>query len=171
MRGIGMALALLVGVWTMGVTGAAAHQVTVLDDCNPADYNAVPPPGGGCTLEEGDVTRAEFNAERFSPLADATIGHQAWRNDPAYLKIEVGDTVKVKNKGGRNHTFTEVAAFGGGTVPALNVGLDPAPECAATPTLAPGDSTKITALSVGNHRFQCCFHPWMRTLIKVLPDD
>src|SRR5262249_9638212 len=104
MRSISIALALLVGVWTMGWAGAAAHQVTVLDDCNAADYNTVPPPGGGCTLEEGDVTRAEFNAERFSPLAAATIGHQAWRIDPTYLKIDAGDAVKVKNKGGRNHT-------------------------------------------------------------------
>lgn len=171
MRSISIALALLVGVWTMGAAGAAAHQVTVLDDCNAADYNTVPPPGGGCTLEEGDVTRAEFNAERFSPLAAATIGHQAWRNDPTYLKIDAGDAVKVKNKGGRNHTFTEVANFGGGVLPALNVGLVPAPECATASTLAPGDSTKLTDLSVGNHHFQCCFHPWMRALIKVLPEE
>jgi len=167
----GMAFVMLVGALAMGMTGAYAHQVIVLDDCDPADYNTVPPPGGGCTLDEGDVTRAEFNAERFSPLADAIIGHQAWRNDPAYLKIEFGDTLKVKNKGGRNHTFTEVANFGGGTVLPLNVGLDQAPECIAASTLAPDDSIKVTGLSVGNHRFQCCFHPWMRTLIKVLPDD
>lgn len=148
-------------------TVAAAHNVEILDDCKPnADWGV-----NGCLREEGDVTRVEFNAELLSPLADAVIGHQAWRNDPSYLKIESGDTVKVENKGGRNHTFTEVANFGGGSVPALNFGLDPAPECAAVPNLPPGESIKITGLSIGNHRFQCCRHPWMRALIKVKAED
>ena len=31
--------------------------------------------------------------------------------------------IKVTNRGGRGHTFTEVAEFGGGRVPPLNVGL------------------------------------------------
>jgi plastocyanin len=143
---------------------AAAHNVEILDDCAPnADWGV-----NGCLLEEGDVTRGEFTAELLSSLADAVIGHQAWRNDPAYLKIASGETVHVKNKGGRNHTFTEVANFGGGSVPALSFGLDLAPECANVPNLPPDESIKITGLSVGNHRFQCCRHPWMRALIKVL---
>jgi hypothetical protein len=76
-------------------TVAAAHNVEVLDDCAPnADWGV-----NGCLLDEGDVTRSEFNAELLSPLADAVIGHQAWRNDPSYLKIEFGDTVNVKNTG------------------------------------------------------------------------
>jgi len=146
---------------------AAAHNVEILDDCMPnADWGV-----NGCLLEEGDVTRVEFNDELLSPLADAVIGHQAWRMDPSYLKIESGDTVNVKNKGGRNHTFTKVEFFGGGSVPALNVGLDPALECTAVPNLPPGESFKITGLSVGNHRFQCCRHPWMRALIKVLDEE
>lgn len=156
----------------MGAVGAAAHEeVAVLDDCDPTDPNWFLPPGAGCALEEGDVTRAEFDAEVFSPLATNPVGHQAWRNDPAYLKIEFGDTVKVKNKGGRNHTFTKVAEFGGGTVAGLNGGLTPAPECTGVPNLPPGASLEVSGLSVDNHRFQCCRHPWMRTLIKVLPDD
>jgi hypothetical protein len=25
----------------------------------------------------------------------------------------------------------------------------------------------VSGLTVGNHRFQCCNHPWMRAIIKV----
>jgi len=185
MRRMAIAVTLLVagaGLWalspgartTVAVVADDDARVLVLDDCDPNDW-AGPPPGGGCALEEGDVTRAEFNALRFSPLQTSSpppvIGHQAWRNDPSYLKVEEGDTVKVKNKGGRGHTFTKVAAFGGGLVPGLNQGLVPAPECATAANLPPGAKEEVSGLSVGNHRFQCCFHPWMRTLIKVKPAE
>ena len=59
-----------------------------------------------------DVTVEEFDEEPISPLADAVVGPQAWRNDPSYLKVEEGKTIRVRNEGGRNHTFTEVAEFG-----------------------------------------------------------
>ncbi len=172
---VGIALALLVGAWRMEAVTAAAHEkVAVLDDCDPTDPTWAPT--GGCTLEEGDVTRAEFNALVRSPLSLATIGHPAWRMDPSYLKIEPNETVRVRNRGGRGHTFTEVAAFGGGLVPPLNFGLTPAPECVdpavVGPTqLQPGARLQVRGLGVGNHRFQCCIHPWMRTLIKVQPED
>jgi hypothetical protein len=35
--------------------------------------------------------------------------------------------------------------------------------------LQPGDRTEVSGLAEGNHRFQCCIHPWMRALIKVKP--
>jgi len=99
------------------------------------------------------------------------IGHQAWRNDPPYLKIREGQTVRVRNRGGRAHTFTEVANFGGGKIPnpGLNKGLVTAPECPASTNLAPGASTTVENLAAGNHRFQCCIHPWMRAIVKVKP--
>ena len=128
---------------------------------------------GGCLLKRGDVTFAEFNAELSSPLSLAVIGHQAWRNDPPYLKIEAGKSVHVRNRGGRTHTFTEVANFGGGRVPNpnLNKGLAPAPECPGSVDILPGGSATVSGLAAGNHRFQCCIHPWMRALIKVKPDN
>jgi hypothetical protein len=78
----------------------------------------------------------------------------------------------VTNEGGRGHTFTEVAAFGGGMVPPLNKGLTQAPECLnssiiAATSLAPGASLELRDLATGNHLFQCCIHPWMRTQVKV----
>src|SRR6185295_5179402 len=115
----------------------------------------------------GDVDVAEFDDELASPLALSVIGHQAWRIDPPYLKTETDGDVSVRNKGGRVHTFTEVAEFGGGRVAPLNQGLTPAPECATAVNLAPGASVKLSSLSAGNHRYQCCIHPWMRAIVKV----
>jgi len=186
MRRLGIALALLMG--TIGVVTAGEHkrensehkgenkgehkQIAIRDDCDPRDptWASV----GGCTLEEGDVTLAEFNAFLSSPLSGTVIGHPAWRFDPAYLKIEPDEAVRVRNEGGRLHTFTEVANFGGGRVPPLRVGLTPAPECVNPPDpndVPPGAGVEVSGLSVGNHRFQCCIHSWMRMLIKVKADD
>lgn len=147
------------------------RNIAIRDDCDPRDPAWAPT--GGCLLRRGDVTFAEFNAEMNSALAASVVGHQAWRNDPSYIEIQAGNTVLVRNRGGRVHTFTEVAAFGGGKVPspALNKGLVTAPECPTSTDIAPGGSTTITGLAVGNHRFQCCIHPWMRALIKVKPGD
>ena len=168
----GLALMALAAWGVTAGTGTAAaddegKKVAIRDDCDPEDPAWTPT--GGCTLKDGDVTEAEFTAELFSPvLADAfPIGHQAWRNDPSYLKIREGEKVKVRNRGGRRHTFTEVAQFGGGRVPPLNGAMAPAPECATATNLDPGARTELSELAAGNHRFQCCIHPWMRMLIKV----
>ena len=144
-------------------------RIVIRDDCDPTDpaWNNV----GGCTRKKGNVRLAEFAGENDSPLSAAVVGHQAWRNDPSYLVVKEGETIRVKNRGGRPHTLTKVAAFGGGTAPnpALNEGLTLSPECPGALVLPPGGSTKITGLAAGNHRFLCCFHPWMRALVKVKP--
>ncbi len=142
------------------------RQILMLDDCDSRDPGWAPT--GGCLLRGGRVTLAEFNALVRSPLSLSTVGHPAWRNEPSYLAIREGKSVRVKNVGGRVHTLTEVANFGGGRVPPLSVGLTPAPECLApTVNVPPGGSIRIANLSVGIHRFQCCIHPWMRELIAV----
>jgi plastocyanin len=176
-------VALLVGAWGMGAAVAVADdkdkkdekkaKVEIRDDCDPKDPAWAPT--GGCTLKGGDVTFAEFGLLLFSPLSTPSIiGHPAWRMDPTYFKIEPGETVTAKNTGGRRHTFTEVTNFGGGFVAQLNGTLKIAPECAAAsanPPLAPGASVEVKGLSVGNHSFQCCIHPWMRILIKVEDEE
>jgi plastocyanin len=167
----GIAVALLVGAFAMEAAAAIAAEkkVKIRDDCDPADpaWDAT----NGCTLRGGDVTFDEFASLLFSPLSGgALIGHPGWWMDPNYFKIAAGKSVKVENVGGREHTFTEVANFGGGFVPPLNGTLTIAPECAAAaaePLLAPGGKLEVTGLSEGNHLFQCCIHPWMRILIKV----
>ena len=177
----GMAAALLIGACVMGAAVAMADEkkggkkdgkkaeIAIRDDCDPTDPTWAPT--GGCFLQRGVVTRNEFNQLLFSPNAgQSPIGHPAWRMDPTYFKSESDETISVKNEGGRGHTFTEVANFGGGFVPPLNGNLTVAPECAAAAAsapLAPGDRLDVTGLGVGNHLFQCCIHPWMRILIKV----
>jgi hypothetical protein len=152
---------------------SGGRSIAIRDDCDPNDpaWN----PTGGCKLRRGDVTFAEFLEELDSELAEEPVGHQAWRFDPTYLKIREGQTVRVRNRGGRDHTFTEVAEFGGGFVPPLNLALPPAPECEppAGPQgiIPPGEGARVSGLAAGNHRFQCCIHPWQRALIKVLPDE
>jgi hypothetical protein len=151
--------------------GDGDHRIAIIDDCDPAD--AAWANVGGCVQRRGTVTLAEFNAEASSSLAPTSvIGHASWRNDPAYDVIMEGQSLVVWNDGGRPHTFTKVAEFGGGRAPnpALNKGLVTAPNCATpatSPNVAPGDRTVISGLPVGSHRFQCCLHPWMRAVIEV----
>lgn len=144
--------------------------IAMLDDCDPDDPAWAPT--GGCFLKRGDVNFAEFNLLLASPLSESTVGHPAWRNEPSYVKVAQGKSVRVENEGGRVHTFTLVANFGGGRVPPLNIGLGPAPECLNSASdILPGEGIRLKDLPVGTHRFECCIHPWMRAVIKVLPDD
>ena len=168
----GLVAGSLVGPWKTKPVIAdedSNRKIAIRDECDPDDPTWAPT--GGCTLRDGDVNRAEFNAELSSPLSLSVVGHQAWRNDPSYLKIETDEDVRVKNRGGRIHTFTEVENFGGGRVPPLNQGLTMAPECATAVDIAPGAGVSVSGLHAGNHRFQCCIHPWMRAIVKVKEDD
>jgi plastocyanin len=145
------------------------RHIAILDDCDASDpaWGAT----GGCAIRGGAVREAEFGAFLVSPLALSVIGHPAWRNEPSYLRVRNGKDVRVTNDGGRSHTFTPVAQFGGGRVTQLNIGLEQAPECApGAPNqnpLAPGERLVLDNLAPGNHRFQCCIHPWMRAQVKV----
>src|SRR6266545_3049725 len=85
-------------------------------------------------------------------------------------------TPAAHNRGGEDHTFTEVADFGGGCIAAVNalLGLTPVPECAGFPggafaatTVSPGDTVTTSPLSPGIHRFECLIHPWMQTTVTV----
>jgi plastocyanin len=146
-----------------------SNHVAILDDCDATDpaWNAT----GGCILSRGAVREAEFGAFLVSPLAAAVVGHPAWRMEPSYARANAGKSVLVTNDGGRAHTFTPVAQYGGGLVPPLNFGLTAAPECtpggANLNPVAPGERLQLDNLAAGNHRFQCCIHPWMQALIKV----
>jgi hypothetical protein len=149
--------------------------ISILDTCDPRDPGWAPT--GGCLLRRGDVTLAEFNALLASPHSTAVVGHPAWRNDPSHVSTRSGKKIRVRNEGGRLHTFTPVAAFGGGRVPPLNQGLTPAPECQLAPgttdrfAVPPGERLELQRLGTGLHRFQCCIHPWMRATIRVASND
>jgi len=175
--GIGIALTALVVFWSIGVRDATAAGVKILDRCDPATFNA-----GGTVLcdptFDGGVTLEEFS-ELLTPSA---FGHPAWRFNAPYLEIDPKEKVRVTNRGGEGHTFTEVSApegespFGGGRIEALNTALELTPleicqDATKAPLIPPGDSVQIKGLSEGTHYFQCCIHPWMHAIIDVESED
>ena len=155
--------------------GAGAVQgdkkIRMLDDCEPTSFNAVL--GDGACVGNGNTTFDEFIAE----LAATQDAHE-WRNQPSQMKLNIGRPTIIENVGGEVHTFTPVAAFGGGFVDELN-GISgnpvPAPEClnfGSMIFIPPGGTEEgptagTSELPVGISRFQCCIHPWMRTVIEV----
>lgn len=175
----GILVAVSILVWTSSNTIAVAqvngndNKIAVTDDCLPTDQAWNPTGGCGLKPHQGDVPLAEFLALLTSPLTippnGQLIGHPSWRNEPSHVTARLGSTIRVTNTGGRGHTFTKVADFGGGFVPLLNVGLTQAPQCtpASTIALAPGATIELKGLAQGLHKYQCCIHPWMRATIRV----
>lgn len=136
----------------------------------------------GCLRREGSVTLSEFIQLLLSPLSLSVVGHPSWTISPTYSTAEAGERIRVRNAGGRGHTFTEVENFGGGFVgvvppnpmaPPLNAGLVTAPECleATDDVIPPGGRATVSGLAVGSHKFMCCIHPWMRAVVKVQPGE
>jgi len=155
--------------------GAGAVQgdkkIRMYDDCDPATFNAVL--GAGTCIGNGHTTFAEF-IEELEETQDA----RAWRNQPSAMHVNSGRPTFIENRGGEVHTFTPVAAFGGGFVAELN-GISgnpvPAPECLNFGSIVfipagaaeEGPTAGTADLPVGISRFQCCIHPWMRTVVEV----
>jgi len=155
--------------------GAGAVQgdkkFRMYDDCEPVSFNAVL--GDGACVGNGKTTFDEFIAE----LAATQDAHQ-WRNQPSQSHLNVGRPTEIENRGGEVHTFTKVAEFGGGFVDELN-GISgnpvPAPECLNFPSIVfippgateEGPTAGSSDMPVGISKFQCCIHPWMRTVIEV----
>jgi hypothetical protein len=153
------------------------REIRLRDDCDPVTFNATRP--GTCVIN-GGTTVDEFNRELAE---DGEVG--AWKFNPRDTHIDRGEGLQLVNRGGINHTFTEVRRFGGGFVARLNeLSRNPvaAPECAITQpdgTLLPTPQgpTNILLrgqtraagprLAPGVHRFQCGIHPWMRSVIEV----
>jgi hypothetical protein len=163
---VGAILAMLM-VAATAWAGASHRNVQILDDCDAETFNAVL--GEGACIKDGGVTFDEF-IEQLITTGEAP----AWRFAPEHLKLNAGGTVTASNRGGEFHTFSEVAAFGGGCVPELNelLGLQPVPECATpdifqTPGVPPGGSRSTGPLAEGTRRFQCLIHPWQRTTVQV----
>ena len=155
--------------------GAGAVQgdkkIRMYDDCEPVSFNAAI--GPGTCIGNGRTTFAEFIEELI-----ATQDVKTWRNQPTQMHLNIGRPTLVENRGGEVHTFTRVATFGGGFIPDLN-GISgnpvPAPECLNIPSLVfippgateEGPTAGSSEAPVGTSRFQCCIHPWMRTVVEV----
>src|SRR5919197_1179766 len=141
---------------------ASTRLVSMKDACDPATFNAAIGPGT-CVDREGGVSFSQFIGE-----LTRTQKAGAWHFAPMQTTARAGQTLLAVNRGGEVHTFTRVAAFGGGIVPPLN-NLSgnpvPAPECLNLDPddfVAPGGTYEEVLSEPGTQQFQCCIHPWMR---------
>jgi hypothetical protein len=161
------ALGLTLALATQTLAAAPHRTVQMLDACDGPSFNAAIQPGT-CS-RNGGVAFGTF----INQLV--TMGQApAWRFAPTRIALSAGGSIDAYNRGGEFHTFTEVAAFGGGCVPELNaiLGLTAVPECGNPAILgatgaAPGGEVETAALPAGRHLFQCLIHPWMRATVDV----
>lgn len=150
----------------LAAKGPSQHVVSLMDACDPTTFNAVL--GAGACTRSGGVT-----FDMFLELLGRHHSVGAWHFAPSNVTMKVGELLVATNRGGEEHTFTEVDEFGGGVVPQLNAlaGLtDVAPECAALGRggrIAPGSSTSEEEEEEGVELYQCCIHPWMRTEVRI----
>ena len=147
--------------------GATNHFVSMKDACDPATFDAATGDPNAC-VRNGGMTFDKFIAQLQK---HQQVG--AWHFAPPSLNVREGSTLTAINRGGEVHTFTEVEEFGGGFVPMLNDlsgNPTPAPECLALAPgdlVAPGGSFTTTESEAGVENYQCCIHPWMRTIVHV----
>jgi hypothetical protein len=108
---------------------SSSRQVVMFDNCDPATFNANVRPGA-CVREGGGTKFLTFIGQLMEQGSAP-----AWHFAPGQLKLAAGGTLEAPNLGGEDHTFTEVANFGGGCIAVLNgiLGLSPVPECAGFP--------------------------------------
>src|SRR5919112_5559095 len=116
-----------------GSAGALpARRIMMMDACDPATFDAAIEPGA-CVGRHGGV--------KFDQFIDELTRNQragAWHFAPPNVTAREGQTLLAVNNGGEVHTFTRVAAFGGGIVPDLNQ-LSGNPEVAPECTRLAGD--------------------------------
>jgi len=146
-------------------------QIVALDECDPTTFNAVLGPDFCHNVALGAFTT--FN-DLFAKAAAGTPDPN-WDFEPDTIRIKQGTVLTVADEGGEPHTFTEVEKFGGGFIPGLNSGEATVPECVggfsnlavAKTRILQGSHLEVTNLSKGEHDFECCIHPWMRTKVIV----
>jgi len=168
---VGFSAAMGLVLVTGGARGFAAgvRNIRMLDNCDPATFNQAVG-DGTCTSKSPGVPFPVFISQL---MHSGQAGAWRFMPDPVYLRD--GEQFIATNYGGEDHTFTEVAEYGGGFVPELNeiLGLSPTPECLAmVPTLPngiveQGQSTSPEDAEPGVHHYMCCIHPWMHADIVV----
>jgi plastocyanin len=154
-----------------GRRDARVAQVVALDECDPATFNTAL----GADFCKNVALGASTTLANLLAEAAAGTPDPNWDFEPDTLHIKEGTVVSVTDQGGEPHTFTEVAAFGGGFIPPLNSGQATVPECAggfgsvavARTRLLQGSTVQVVGLSKGVHHFECCIHPWMRMDVVV----
>ena len=146
-------------------------QIVALDECDPTTFNAALGADFCKNISLGSFTTLD---DLFAKAVAGTPDRN-WDFEPDTLNVKEGTVVSVTDQGGEPHTFTEVAAFGGGFIPPLNNGQATIPECAggfgnvavARTRLLQGSTVQVVGLSKGVHHFECCIHPWMRMDVVV----
>ena len=143
----------------------------LLDQCDKETFDAALP--GLCTRDAGSVTFQRFSDDLLRG------GNNNWWINNREETIDAGGALHLENQGGILHTFTEVSTFGSGVVPPFNVAVDNAPLAVkpdgtavsfadiATDGVAPGAPGRDVVPTPGVHKYQCIFHPWMRTVVTV----
>jgi plastocyanin len=148
------------------IVGGEERVVSIMDACDPVSFGAA---GIACS-RSGGVT-----FEQFLELLRKNQSVGSWHFAPVLVNARVGQTLVALNRGGEDHTFTEVEEFGGGIVPLLNElsgNPVPAPEClglAPADFIAPGASSTDEVEEPGTEHYQCCIHPWMRVDVTARP--
>jgi plastocyanin len=160
-------IVLLGATASVSAGGAAERRVTMIDACDGPSFNEAI--GAPVCDRAGGLAFDKFIGQlvRFGKAP-------AWRFAPDTFGLAAGGSIEAYNAGGEAHTFTEVAAFGGGCVNELNqvLGLTPVPECLnpavfGSTLVLPGGELDVDDLSAGTHLFECLIHPWMRSTVSV----
>jgi plastocyanin len=149
-------------------------QIVALDECDPTTFNKALGPDFCKNVALAPLGFATTFQDLFTKAANGSPD-PGWDFEPDTLAIKQGTTVVVTDQGGEPHTFTEVRNFGGGFVEGLNGGEEIVSECSggfknvdvAKTRIIQGSDLRVTGLSKGEHRFQCCIHPWMRMTVEV----
>ena len=153
--------------------GGGTVDVRIRDNCEPSSFNAAL--NRIACVGDGNITFPQFVA------ALAGGGHHDWRFQPNSTDVKPGTTLRIENRGGETHSFTEVKNFGAidlgdpDVSALLNSSLPPGTPLAVPvdgpgvgATFVPsGQSLTVAGLALGTHRFQCFIHPWMRSTITV----
>jgi hypothetical protein len=140
--------------------------VNMHDNCDPGTFNAML--GAGTCVGRGGLTFDNFIAQL---TRHGFVG--SWHFAPKTVSAKRGERFLVVNRGGEEHTFTEVEEFGGGIVASLNELAhlpNVAPECLALGAddfVAPGQTFHEGIESDEEEKYQCCIHPWMRLSTRV----
>ncbi|HVQ47843.1 MAG TPA: hypothetical protein VMS62_13535 [Gemmatimonadales bacterium] len=144
-----------------------ARQILMMDACDPTTFDANVEPGT-CVGRHGGVKFDQF-------IAELTLTQKAgaWHFAPPNTTAREGQTLVATNNGGEIHTFTRVSQFGGGLVPDLNRlsgNLQVATECTKLDDddfVPPGGTYEEEVGSEDTQLFECCIHPWMRTVVHT----
>jgi plastocyanin len=155
------------------VAAAKPSKVLASDACSPS-FNVVFMDPSICNRIGG------MPAEVFLQQLEQNKFAGAWRFSPSQVRVDAGDSLTVKNRGGETHSLSEVSQFGGGgVVPPLNEILfgtpNPPTFFIPDPPGEPGNFVPAggeitigpTTLTPGTHLFICAIHPWMEDTVVV----